>query len=56
MSPKTGRPKSKDPIKCQITVRLKEETMNRLEQYCRDHGITKGEAVRKGVETLLDKK
>ena len=55
MSPKTGRPRLKDPIKYQITVRLKEETMQKLEEYCKKHGITKGEAVRKGVEQLLDK-
>jgi len=55
LSPKTGRPRLKDPIKYQITVRLKEETMQKLEEYCKKHGITKGEAVRKGVEQLLDK-
>ena len=55
MSPKTGRPKLKDPIKCQITVRLKQDTMKRLDEYSCKHGITKGEAVRKGVEQLLDK-
>lgn len=55
MSPKTGRPRLQDPIKCQITVRLKQETMKKLEQYSGKHGITKGEAVRRGVERMLDK-
>ena len=54
MSPKTGRPKVKDPIKHQITVRLTESTMKKLEAYCEKKGVTKGEAVRKGVERLLD--
>lgn len=53
MSPRTGRPKVKDPIKKQITVRLTEQTMQRLETYCKANKITKGEAVRKGVEKLL---
>lgn len=53
MSPRTGRPKVKDPIKCQITVRLSENTMNQLTVYCEKNSITKGEAVRKGVEKLL---
>jgi predicted DNA-binding protein len=55
VSPKTGRPKLQDPIRCQITVRLKQETMKRLEKYSNAHGITKGEAVRKSVEQMLNK-
>ena len=56
MSGKTiGRPKLKDPINRQITVRLKSETMERLDKYCAKKQITKGEAVRRGVEQLLDK-
>ena len=54
MSPRTGRPKTKDPINKQITVRLSESTMRRLDTYCVKKAITKGEAVRKGVEKLLD--
>ena len=56
MSPKTGRPKVKDPIKHQITVRLTENTMSKLEDYCKANNTTKGEAVRKGVEKLLEQK
>lgn len=53
MSPRTGRPRLKDPIKHQITVRLTAKTMEDLESYCKRESITKGEAVRKGVEKLL---
>jgi len=28
--------------------------MAKLESYCQEHQLTKGEAVRKGVEQLLD--
>jgi cytochrome c553 len=54
MSPRTGRPKTENPINRQITVRLTEQTMRRLKAYCEEKQITKGEAVRKGVEKLLD--
>nr|DAN18143.1 MAG TPA: NikA, BACTERIAL CONJUGATION, RELAXASE, DNA [Caudoviricetes sp.] len=54
MSPRTGRPKLQNPINHQITVRLTGEMMKRLADYCKKHEITKGEAVRKGVEKLLD--
>ena len=52
---KVGRPELKDPIKHQITVRLRKETMDKLKVYCERNDMTKGEAVRKGVEMLLDK-
>ena len=52
---KIGRPELKDPIKHQITVRLRKETMDKLKVYCERNDMTKGEAVRKGVEMLLDK-
>ena len=51
-----GRPRLKDPIKSQITVRMTKSVMERLEAYCEENKITKGEAVRKGVEELLAKK
>lgn len=54
MSPRTGRPRLENPIREQITVRLTKETMAKLESYCQEHQLTKGEAVRKGVEQLLD--
>lgn len=56
MTPKMGRPKVEDPINKQITVRLNEKTMKQLEVYCKEKQITKGEAVRMGVEKLLDEK
>ena len=54
MSPRTGRPKSEDPIKYQITVRLSASQMQELERFCEKSGVTKGEAVRMGVQKLLD--
>ena len=54
MAAKMGRPRLQDPAKRQITVRLKEETMRKLDEYVEKHGITKGEAIRKGIEKMLD--
>lgn len=57
MSPRTGRPKTNNPINIRTSVRLDAETDKRLLEYCKEHNITKGEAIRKGVHLLLgDKK
>lgn len=54
MSPRTGRPKSQDPINQQITVRLNADLMRKLEAYCEKKQTTKGEAIREGVKRLLE--
>lgn len=54
MAPRTGRPKLDNPINIRTSVRLNKETDDRLNQYCAEHGITKGEAIRKGVHLLLE--
>lgn len=56
MSQKTGRPKKENPINIRTSVRLDAETDKRLQAYCEQHGITKGEAIRKGVHLLLSQK
>ena len=55
MSTRTGRPKVDNPINIRTSVRLDKETDERLNEYCKEHGITKGEAIRKGVHLLLAK-
>ena len=56
MSPRTGRPKVENPINKRFSVCLDEQTLNRLEEYCKGHGLTKGETVRQGIHLLLAKK
>lgn len=56
MSPRTGRPKAKNPKDIRYSVRLDEETEERLQKYCKVHGITKGEAIRRGIHLLLAEK
>lgn len=53
MSPRTGRPKVEKPKQNDIKVRLDDETKGRLDRYCAAHGITRAEAIRRGVHLLL---
>lgn len=56
MSPKTGRPKADNPKEIRFSIRLDVDTHKRLEKYCNNHNITKGEAVRQGIDMLLSDK
>lgn len=56
LSPRTGRPKVTSPKYIRFSIRIDEETNCKLEAYCESKKITKGEAVRRGVCMLLDKK
>lgn len=56
MSPRTGRPRLEDPQTKRLSVCLNQETMNKLEAYCQEQSITKGEAIRRGVLLLLAQK
>lgn len=53
MSPRTGRPKSENPLNIDVKVRLDSDTSKRLDDYCKKHGITRTEAIRKGIHLLL---
>ena len=55
MSPRTGRPKLDDPKVNRTSVNLDRETLKRLADYCKKHTISKGEAIRRGINLLLDK-
>lgn len=50
---KTGRPKADNPKEIKYSIRTDAETERRLEAYCVTHGISKGEAYRKGINMLL---
>ena len=52
MSPKTGRPKVKNPKSNRITVRMDDETLNILTDYCEKEKIDKAEATRRGILNL----
>lgn len=56
MSPRTGRPKAEKPKDIRYSIRLDAETEEQLMQYCTEQGISKGEAIRRGIKLLLGQK
>lgn len=56
MSPKTGRPKAKNPKNNIIRVRLDDEATKRLDEYCSIKNIPRAEAIRQGLDLLLVQK
>ncbi len=56
MSPRTGRPKAEHPKEVRYSIRLDVQTEQRLRDFCEKKGISKGEAIRQGIELLLAEK
>lgn len=54
--PPMGRPKVENPKAVRYSIRLDAETELALKEYCKEHGITKGEAIRQGIHLLLGQK
>ena len=48
-----GRPKTENPVDIRTGVRLDAQTDAALDEYCKRHGVTKGEAIRQGIRLLL---
>lgn len=53
MSPRTGRPKVPNPKNNDVKIRLDDETKQRLDRYCEAHGMTRAEAIRRGIHLLI---
>lgn len=53
MSPQIGRPKSDNPKTIRYSICLDSKTEMKLVEYCERHKMTKGEAIRKGINLLL---
>lgn len=53
MSPRTGRPKSENPLAVDLKVRLDSKTNEKLLAYCEKNNVTRAEAIRKGIHLLL---
>lgn len=56
MPSKMGRPKVENPKDIRYSIRLDAETEQRLQAYCAEQKITKGTAIRKAIELLLEVK
>ena len=53
MSPRTGRPKTENPKRNDIKVRVDDQTLELLDEYCNVNKVTRAEAIRQGVHLLL---
>ena len=53
MSPRTGRPKSDNPLSVDIKVRVNRETNDKLIEYCEKYGVSRTEVIRKGIDLVL---
>lgn len=56
MSPRTGRPKVDNPKDQDVKVRLDRTLHSQLLAYCEKHGVTRTEAIRQGIQLLLEQK
>lgn len=53
MSPRTGRPKLENPNSIKLSTRINAELNSRLEHYCYNNNVSKGEVIRQGIEKVL---
>lgn len=56
MNAKMGRPRTSNPNEKNLTVRINAELDSRLQEYCSQNNVSKGEVVRKGIEKVLGEK
>lgn len=54
--PRTGRPKAEKPKDIDLKTRIDQETDVKLVEYCKEHSITRAEAIRQGIHLLLANK
>ena len=55
MCAKMGRPKSEHPKSTCLTVRLDDETLNKLDAIAEINSVTRVEALRQGVDFLYNR-
>lgn len=55
MSPRTGRPPSKDPKKHETRIRMSDEDIEILEYCCKATGKSRSEIIREGVREVYVK-
>lgn len=53
MSPNPGRPRANNPKSVRFSIRLDIETFKRLEEYCKQNGMRKSEAIRNAIVLYL---
>ena len=50
-----GRPFAENPKSNKFSIRLDDETLAMLNQYCKENGLKRAEAIRQGIIMLLGK-
>ena len=55
MSAAMGRPKIENANNIKLSTRINKDLNDRLEEYCKQTGKTKGAVIREGVEKVLGK-
>ncbi len=53
---KRGRPKSDDPKRNRIVVRFEDREFDMLKEFAMKNNLTIAEAIRKGVDVMIDYK
>jgi len=54
VSQRKGRPKTEKPKDNRFSIRLDQEMLERLIEYCEKNNMTRAEAIRKALGLLLD--
>ncbi len=52
MSPRNGRPPSKDPKIHETRIRMSDNDLLKLEYCCKHTGLTKTDVIRKGIDEV----
>ncbi len=55
MSPRTGRPKSESPKQHQISTRMDDKELARLDEYCKRENKQRANTVREAVLEFLER-
>lgn len=55
MSPRNGRPPSKEPKTHETRIRMSDNDMSKLEYCCECTGLTKAAIIRKGIDEVYKK-
>lgn len=52
LSPRTGRPPSKDPKTHETRIRMSDREVEKLEYCCKKTGMSKADVIRQGIELV----
>lgn len=52
MSPRNGRPPSKDPKVHETRIRMSDKDIFKLEYCCEKTGLTRADVIRKGIDEV----